>query len=88
MEGGHQDTLISRIQENDEIDISCARWVLIIEKEVCIYRRYLPSRCPVDHFKAVFHRLARNNYHMTALAGKGIIVTVSLGFPDLVDMHN
>ncbi|KAJ5913222.1 Winged helix-turn-helix transcription repressor DNA-binding [Penicillium tannophilum] len=63
-QGGHQDTLISRIQENDEIDISGARWVLIIEKE------------------AVFHRLARNNYHMTALAGKGIIVT-GKGYPDI-----
>jgi hypothetical protein len=29
-----QDTLVPRIQENDEIDISAARWVLVIEKEV------------------------------------------------------
>ncbi|KAJ5947511.1 hypothetical protein N7466_000526 [Penicillium verhagenii] len=59
-----QDTLIPRIQESDEIDISGTRWVLVIEKE------------------AVFHRLARNNYHMTALAGKGILIT-GKGYPDI-----
>ncbi|KAJ5785973.1 Winged helix-turn-helix transcription repressor DNA-binding [Penicillium pulvis] len=59
-----QDTLIPRIQENDEIDIFGARWVLIIEKE------------------AVFHRLARNNHHTTALAGKGILIT-GKGYPDI-----
>ncbi|KAJ5536575.1 Winged helix-turn-helix transcription repressor DNA-binding [Penicillium frequentans] len=59
-----QDTLIPRIQANDEIDIFGARWVLIIEKE------------------AVFHRLARNNYHITALAGKGILIT-GKGYPDI-----
>lgn len=88
MEGAHQDTLIPRIQNNDEIDISETRWVLIIEKEVCLSRRYSPSRCPVDQFQAVFHRLARNNYHMTALAGKGILITVRLKCLDLVDMYD
>ncbi|KAJ5759843.1 Winged helix-turn-helix transcription repressor DNA-binding [Penicillium odoratum] len=59
-----QDTLIPRIQENDEIDITGTRWVLIIEKE------------------AVFHRLARKKYHMTALVGKGILIT-GKGYPDI-----
>ncbi|KAJ5672696.1 Winged helix-turn-helix transcription repressor DNA-binding [Penicillium longicatenatum] len=58
------DTLIPRIQENDEADISGTRWVLIIEKE------------------AVFHRLARDNYHITALAGQGILIT-GKGYPDI-----
>lgn len=28
--------MIPRIQDTDEVDISGARWVFIIEKEVCI----------------------------------------------------
>lgn len=28
--------MIPRIQGTDEVDISCARWVFIIEKEVCV----------------------------------------------------
>ncbi|KAJ5238971.1 Winged helix-turn-helix transcription repressor DNA-binding [Penicillium chermesinum] len=32
--------------------------------------------------EAVFHRLVRNNYHTTALAGEGIIVT-GKGYPDI-----
>lgn len=80
-EAGHQDTLIPRIQENDEIDISGTRWVLIIEKEVCIFRKLPQSRCLINKFQAVFHRLARHNYHMTALVGKGILITVSLKVP-------
>lgn len=28
-----QDTLIPRIQHGDEIDISPARWILVVEKE-------------------------------------------------------
>ncbi|KAJ5609490.1 hypothetical protein N7528_010057 [Penicillium herquei] len=59
-----QDNLIPRLQEDDEIDISGTRWILIIEKE------------------AVFHRLARDNYHMTALAGQGLLIT-GKGYPDL-----
>ncbi|OQD72816.1 hypothetical protein PENDEC_c019G03401 [Penicillium decumbens] len=35
---GSQDTLIPRIQQNDEIDISAARWVLVIEKEAVFHR--------------------------------------------------
>ncbi|KAJ5735741.1 Winged helix-turn-helix transcription repressor DNA-binding [Penicillium malachiteum] len=59
-----QDNLIPRIQEDDEIDISGTRWILIIEKE------------------AVFHRLARDSYHTTALAGQGLLIT-GKGYPDL-----
>ncbi|KAJ5534002.1 Winged helix-turn-helix transcription repressor DNA-binding [Penicillium freii] len=54
-----EDSLIPRIEDGDEIDISRVRWVLVIEKE------------------AVFHRLARISYHTRALAGEGIMVTVS-----------
>ncbi|KAJ5709013.1 Winged helix-turn-helix transcription repressor DNA-binding [Penicillium malachiteum] len=32
--------------------------------------------------EAVFHRLARDNYHMTALAGQGLLIT-GKGYPDL-----
>ncbi|KAJ5317723.1 hypothetical protein N7508_002231 [Penicillium antarcticum] len=59
-----EDTLIPRIENDDEIDISRARWVLVIEKE------------------AIFHRLARSNYHNRAIAGEGILVT-GKGYPDL-----
>ncbi|KAJ5573853.1 uncharacterized protein N7459_008280 [Penicillium hispanicum] len=58
------DTLIPRLQDDDDIDISGARWVLVVEKE------------------AVFHRLARNDFHTNAIAGNGILVT-GKGYPDL-----
>ncbi|KAJ5182890.1 hypothetical protein N7492_000506 [Penicillium capsulatum] len=56
---GSQSTLVPRVQDGDEIDITGTRWVLVIEKE----------------FKAVFQRLMRSGFHNNALAGNGILIT-------------
>ncbi|KAL4927789.1 putative meiosis-specific topoisomerase Spo11 [Aspergillus undulatus] len=62
--GSTTDSLIPRVQDITELDISDVRWILIIEKE------------------AVFRRLARDNFHNRAAAGKGILIT-GKGYPDL-----
>ena len=73
-----EDSLIPRIDDGDEIDISRVRWVLVIEKEVWnMERLHIQHQYAEPYTQAVFHRLARVSYHTRALAGEGIMVTVS-----------
>lgn len=72
----------SRIESTDEIDISGARWVFIIEKEVCLASLQLNATGwvladLVFQPKAVFHRLVRSSYPTRAIMGNGILITVS-----------
>lgn len=73
-----------RIQENDEFDISAARWVLVIEKEVrmILFRQRFVHEVSTLNLliQAVFHRLVRNDYHNKAVVGQGILITVSSRF--------
>lgn len=73
-----EDILIPRVKDEDKVDISRIRWVLIIEKEVRgAQKQCLQPDSQFHYLQAVFHRLARISYHTRALAGEGLMVTVS-----------
>ena len=74
-----QGTAIPLLGAIDTFDPGSIKWVLVVEKDVCIIS--CEARIPTDFVEAVFRTLCSRKYWENAVVGPGLIVTVSVSTP-------